>query len=254
MALVETLLSDAEVIRQTKGIGHATRTLVSPNQFPLKLIGCIERADTMKKIDLTGQRFGRLVAIKEAGKDKWGGCLWDCLCDCGDKTIVGVSILKAGQTKSCGCLRKERLTTHNLSRTPTHRTWGSLVNRCNNSNNAAYNRYGGRGIKVCDEWLKFENFYEDMGNRPDGLSIDRINNNKGYYKENCRWATPTEQARNQRISNNNTTGIKGVHWNKRAQKYQAQIRVDYKRIHLGYFNNLEDAKQVRINAEHKYWK
>ena len=136
------------------------------------------------KIDLNKQKFGRLTVIKEAGRDKHRFVLWECLCDCGNICIVTGRRLRSGHTKSCGCLNKERITKHGMYKSDVYQSWKYMLYRCNNSKCANYKNYGGRGIKVCDRWHKFENFYEDMGERPIGLSIDRINNNNGYYKDN----------------------------------------------------------------------
>lgn len=112
---------------------------------------------------------------------------------------------------------------------------------------------GGRGISVSPRWDDFAKFLEDMGERPNGLSIERINNNKGYYKENCMWATKTQQSRNQRRCKTNTTGFKGTVWNKGRKKFEAYIGVNNKKINLGLFTDLEKAKEARKQAELKYW-
>jgi hypothetical protein len=156
---------------------------------------------------------------------------------------------KKSKIKSCGHTR----TTHSMYGCSEYRTWAYIIQRCNNPNNKVYHYYGGRGIKVCAAWLKFENFFEDMGSRPKGLTIERINNDKGYYKENCAWRTQTEQLRNQRLRKDNITGMRGVCWAKRRKKYLVRITVNGKTINLGYFPTLEAAKTARLEAEQKYW-
>lgn len=160
----------------------------------------------MKKfIDLAGQKFGRLTVIHRENNDKDGNSRWLCRCNCGkEKIIVGYS-LKGGLTKSCGCLQKEKVKQSNTKhghntnkKSRTYQSWISMVQRCINPKCKHYKNYGGRGISVHERWLKFENFLEDMGEAPEGLSIDRINNNLGYSKENCQWATRKEQSRNKR--------------------------------------------------------
>lgn len=146
--------------------------------------------------------------IKQVGRNKQRKILWLCKCDCENKTIVRGSSLKIGDTKSCGCLQKETIskinTKHNHSKrgkiTQTYESWHQMIQRCINTDHKYYKDYGGRKIKVCLLWMKFENFLEDMGKAPKGLQLDRIDNNKGYYKRNCRWTTPREQSRNRRTN------------------------------------------------------
>lgn len=122
------------------------------------------------------------------------------LCECGNHVVTRVSGVKNGHTKSCGCYAidklSERFTTHGMCGTPTHGSWTAMIQRCTNRGNGRFKHYGGRGITVCKSWLVFENFYADMGDRPEGMTLDRKNNDEGYSKANCRWATMREQSRN----------------------------------------------------------
>ncbi len=206
------------------------------------------------KIDLTGQKFGRLTVLEKVGK-KNRQVTWNCICDCGRKCVVTGDKLRNGNTKSCGCFHKERIkkvnTKHgqNTSKGQTliYKIWANMMSRCYNSNHSSYPYYGGRNIQVCERWWEFQNFYRDVGKyRPKNMTLERIDNNEDYKPSNCKWASMQEQSRN--------TRTKGYCWRKDIQKWQASITVNYQNIYLGCFNYKEDAQQVYLEAKEKYHK
>lgn len=166
-------------------------------------------------IDITGQRFERLLVLSPHHRTKSGNISWLCRCDCGAEIVVyRSSDLRKGKTKSCGCFSRWVNSflhaTHRQTYSRTWMSWSTMTARCRSKRNK---NYGGRGITVCQRWLKFENFVADMGERPPGTSLDRINNDGNYEPSNCRWATRQQQRANQRSRNsahrehNQTIGI-----------------------------------------------
>jgi len=179
--------------------------------------------------DLTGQRFGRLLVLKESYdiKSTSKNRRWICICDCGNEVVVFNSSLTSGNTKSCKCLSKEGLilrningTTHGMTKTRQYRIWFDMIKRCSNTKCISYAEYGGRGICVCERWEKFELFWEDMkDNYQDNLTLDRINNDDGYYLENCKWSTRKEQANNRRTNRTVTYLGETLTLKEMAEKY-----------------------------------
>lgn len=166
-----------------------------------------------KFTDLTGNKYGRLSVTKKV--DGGNKCvLWECICDCGNRAIVRSSSMTSGRTRSCGCLARESSAQngrdnvgkkkdrhgHARRNTSTYGIWRGMKQRCLNKLAGEYPNYGGRGIKVCDRWLKFDNFLADMGVRPAGHHLDRLDNNGHYEPNNCAWVTPKQNQRHTRKS------------------------------------------------------
>jgi hypothetical protein len=169
--------------------------------------------------DITGQRFGRLVALEWFKKQDVDRVriYWRCQCDCGNVRDINGDSLKRGATQSCGCYRAEVVKVCSITHghagkdrvSRIYICWRNMVRRCVNPEDSAWEYYGGRGITVCDRWLSFENFLADMGEMPDSLTLDRRDNEAGYDKANCYWATRKEQAQNRRPPRVNLVCRKG---------------------------------------------
>ena len=154
---------------------------------------------------MTGRRYGRLVVTGEVGRTPAGQIRWACRCDCGGMAMVPGGHLRTGNTKSCGCEQHRGLEPYHkirhgqANRTPTYQSWGAAIQRCTNPKNRYWHIYGGRGIQVCEAWkTSFEVFFADMGERPLGYTLDRINSDGDYEPGNCRWATAKQNGRNRR--------------------------------------------------------
>jgi hypothetical protein len=205
----------------------------------------------MKKENFLGLVFTRLTVTGPADSSKGGQAQWTCRCLCGREVVIRALLLKTGRTQSCGCLRAEITSarskvihkrhgaTRNGVPTPEWSAWSGMRARCNNSAHKQYGHYGGRGITVCDSWNNsFETFLSDMGPRPSPLhSIDRINNNSGYCKENCRWATRTEQ--NNNLRTNHLVTIKGR--TQTASQWSRELGVDRSVVKRMGNSNLSDS-------------
>lgn len=204
-------------------------------------------------INLTGKQFGRWSVFEKTGSTTNGTALWRCVCQCGSVRDVKSSRLLAGRSKSCGCLSKEvaknQKTTHGMSRTALYKLWSSMKARCGNPRAMNYSMYGGRGITVCNRWKKFENFYADMHPRPVGTTLERMDNNKGYSPENCRWATPFDQGQNKR--NNRLYEIHGSIYTLSdvSRKFRIPINTFRSRLVRGW--KAQDAATLPIVARHR---
>jgi hypothetical protein len=180
----------------------------------------------MRRIDERGHQYGRLRVLSESNPNRRREITWVCRCDCGVVCCVSGRLLREGRTHSCGCLRRERTSAmgqkwrkhgHSLDRkgnpTPTYNSWQGMKQRCLDANAANYDLYGGRGITICSRWLGpqgFQNFLADLGERPAGTSLDRINSDGHYTPENTRWATAKEQGRNRRTTKLNVSKVREI--------------------------------------------
>lgn len=201
-----------------------------------------------------GKRFGRFIVLDLGDRIPSGRIRLVCKCDCGSIKQVSAGNLNNGRSQSCGCLMREMASeraTHRKSYSPEWSAWRNMVQRCTKPTNKSYAYYGGRGITVCDDWLKFDNFWRDMGDKPStDYQIDRIDNNKGYFKENCRWTARSDNMLNRRVFSNSTTGITGVRM--RRKKFYAELKINGVLVLSKTFNTIEEAIKARSDAEKKH--
>lgn len=212
----------------------------------------------LNSVDLTGYTYGELTVLYESERSKNNHRKWMCRCSCGREVIVFQNNLVRRPNIRCTDCAKALQNKGNMWRSMRN-VYEGMIGRCyQETDKDRYSYYGGRGIKVCDRWLEkdgkgFENFYEDMGDRPEGYTLDRLDFNGDYCKENCRWVDSSVQAFNTRMNVNNTSGRTGVSFNKQLCKWEAYISVKCEFIKLGYFADFHEACNVRSEAELKHY-
>lgn len=184
--------------------------------------------------DLSGIKFGRLTIASDAGRNKDGRRIVICACDCGNKKMVLRKNVLNGNSKSCGCLQADTMrkirTSHGMSNSKEYLAWVNIKTRCMNPSVKCFKNYGGRGIKICKRWMKFENFLEDMGEPPSGMVLDRKNNSLGYSKSNCKWSTFKESTANR----SNTIFIDGERVFDMARRIKIPASRIYARLKRGW--------------------
>ena len=212
-----------------------------------------------KSVDITGKKFDRLTAIKLSHRGKLSVQYWEFLCDCGNTKVINKNKVVQGRTKSCGCLAKDVASELSLvhghaktrlkSQSRTYNIWAGMLGRIKRPLTASY-----VGLKVCEEWKDFANFLRDMGEAPEGKSIDRIDNTIGYFPSNCRWSNSQEQSRNRRscLSRKMSSKYKGVVLLKKRGTWKATIRTGEKRLELGTFKTELEAALSYNEAAKKY--
>lgn len=254
-----TVISEVEVLRhnninyrQVKLICECgeicIKKLVYLRDGSTKSCGCDKWRGNPK--DITDKTSGRLTAIKSLDKSPNGDYYWECLCECGNITKVTIGNFNFGHTRSCGCLGDA----HAFSGTPTHQSWKKMIDR---TRYEEYYKWHG-DVTVCDRWDtskggSFDNFFEDMGERPEGTSLNRINGAKIYSPETCEWATYSVQSFDQRRKSTNTSGRTGVRWREERGVWESRIAKDGEQIILYYGPSFEEACKEREEAELKYY-
>lgn len=211
-----------------------------------------------RKRDLAGETVGHWRVLAEYGRNAYGAVLWLCVCACGTRRTVVSSSLVNGKSTNCGCVQKQkntvRSTKHGLHHTPERAVWSAMKQRCSNPKVPSYPYYGGRGIKVSPEWQdSFAAFIRDMGRRPSAAhTLERLDNSKGYCKENCAWVSRTDNNRNKRTYRTNNTGVSGITRTKEG-KFNVSIGKSGKRSYIGRYDTLDEAVAARKAAEEARW-
>jgi hypothetical protein len=202
-------------------------------------------------IDRAGKRFGRLVAVRRAGTDHLKKPLWQCICDCGNTTLVNSSSLSSGNTTSCGCYLKEKITKHGGAGKASYNTWRAMMRRCYNPKDKDFYKYGGKGIYVHAPWHDYVTFAKDVGEPVGDQTLDRIDPDGSYTPNNCRWASLTTQNRNIRMSKRNKSGIRGVL--KIGPSWYAQITAKRNVFRSKAQKTIEAAIDARLDLERIHW-
>ena len=203
-------------------------------------------------VDRVGQMFGRLRVVERAGTDQNKKVVWRCICECGKEVCVPSGSLVTGNTTSCGCYLKERITKHGGCGKGSYNTWRAMIRRCTVPTDKDYPRYGGAGITVCSEWMEYSKFATDMGEPEGNQTLDRIDTYGNYTKENCRWALPDVQARNIRTPKSNKSGVTGV-IETYYGKWMASITANKKRFYAPVRDTIAEAATDRKELERKHW-
>jgi hypothetical protein len=204
-----------------------------------------------KFIDRTGMRYGRLTVCNRQGTNALRKVMWECLCDCGNRTVVTSGSLVTGNTTSCGCFLKETITKHGGTGKGSYNTWRAMMRRCYTPTDKDYPRWGGSGVVVYAPWHDYVTFAADVGEPQGAETFDRIDTNGSYVPGNVRWATPTVQARNARISKINKTGVIGVLFHN--NRYYAAITVQKKKFYSKCFATVQEAAAARKELERLHW-
>lgn len=238
----------------TTTCGNCIYEVVDKSLKGLDVVGIDPTTDEMNMIGNAYQRWLVTQVGFRSGKQR----MVKAVCECGVERVVSKSALLSGHSISCGCYAAEQiskvLTTHGQSGvTNTYNSWANMVQRCTNPNHTQYHDYGGRGIGFPTKWKTFEGFFEDMGECPEGLTIERHDVNLSYSIENCSWEDMHTQAWNRRTFKNNTSGKTGVVFNKRQGSWVSTINFKSVKFHLGTYDSYEDAVEARVAAEIKYY-